>query len=108
MFQIGFSEILLIVIVGVIFLKPQDYPLIAKKIQKAFNQFTKFKKQIHNEFAEIKQELEIDDLKEQIKINEFISSSKIIGDDGEEYETFEMPEIMPDIKKKPKLHKKTK
>ncbi len=62
MFGMGFSEILIILVIGVLFLGPDKLPEAMVKIAKFFNAF---KKTINEAKDAIDQELKIEDLKKE-------------------------------------------
>ena len=64
MFNIGWTELLLITIVFLIFIKPQDFPFFIKKIAKFFY---KIKNYISDITEEIKEEIYIDEFKKKNK-----------------------------------------
>jgi len=62
MFGMGFSEILIILVIGIIFLGPDKLPEAMVKIAKFFNMF---KKAINEAKESIDQELKIEELKKE-------------------------------------------
>ena len=64
MFNIGWTELLLITIVFLIFIKPKDIPFFIKKIAKFFY---KIKNYISDITEEIKEEIYIDEFKKKNK-----------------------------------------
>jgi len=62
MFGMGFSEILIILVIGIIFLGPEKLPEAMVKIAKFFNMF---KKTINEAKESIDQELKIEELKKE-------------------------------------------
>ena len=62
MFGMGFSEILIILVIGIIFLGPDKLPEAMVKIAKFFNAF---KKSINEAKESIDQELKIEELKKE-------------------------------------------
>ncbi len=62
MFGMGFSEILIILVIGIIFLGPDKLPEAMVKIAKFFNMF---KKSINEAKESIDQELKIEELKRE-------------------------------------------
>ncbi len=78
MFGMGFSEILIILVIGIIFLGPEKLPEAMVKIAKFFNMF---KKTINEAKESIDQELRIEELKKEAmeykrKLHETTSSVK--------------------------------
>ena len=64
MFNIGWTELLLITIVFLIFIKPQDFPFFIKKIVKFFYKIKNYISDITEEF---KEEIYIDEFKKKNK-----------------------------------------
>ena len=62
MFGMGFSEIMIILVIGIIFLGPEKLPEAMVKIAKFFNMF---KKTINEAKESIDQELKIEELKKE-------------------------------------------
>jgi len=78
MFGMGFSEILIILVIGIIFLGPEKLPEAMVKIARFFNMF---KKTINEAKESIDQELRIEELKKEAmeykrKLHETTSSVK--------------------------------
>lgn len=78
MFGMGFSEILIILVIGIIFLGPDKLPEAMVKIAKFFNMF---KKTINEAKESIDQELKIEELKKEAleykrKLHETTQSAK--------------------------------
>ena len=64
MLNIGWTELLLITVVFLIFIKPKDFPFFIKKIAKFFY---KIKNYISDITEEIKEEIYIDEFKKKNK-----------------------------------------
>ncbi len=64
MFNIGWTELLLIAIVFLIFIKPQDFPFFIKKIVKSFYKIKNFLSDIADNF---KDEIYDDEFKKKNK-----------------------------------------
>ncbi len=78
MFGMGFSEILIILVIGIIFLGPEKLPEAMVKIAKFFNMF---KKTINEAKESIDQELKIEELRKEAmeykkRLNETTNSVK--------------------------------
>lgn len=70
MFNLSFSEIFLILILAIIFLKPSDFPMLINGLKKLFNKFLAIKNSVLDELEELKdgfKEIE-EDLLENDKI----------------------------------------
>lgn len=65
MFGISFFELLLIMVVAVVFIKPEDVPTVAKTIAKAFIKIKKFIASIKQELDEMSKDLGLDEIKKQ-------------------------------------------
>ena len=68
MLGIGWSEIFLICIVGLIFVKPSDIPHLAKSLAKTYKKVTDFTTGVRSEFNSIVREAELDEL-DQMKFD---------------------------------------
>ena len=68
MLGIGWSEIFLICLIGIIFVKPNDLPHLAKSLARAYKKITNFTSNIRSEFNSIVREAELDEL-DQMKFN---------------------------------------
>ena len=93
MFSIGFLEIILIVIVGVIFLKPTDMVYLYKKFTEITVKLNSYCNKLKDELIENGQTdsltNEIDSLKNEIgDIIKIDGKNYIRGDDGNFYETY--------------------
>ena len=64
MLNIGWTELLLITVVFLIFIKPKDFPFFIKKIAKFFYKIKNYISDITEEF---KEEIYIDEFKKKIK-----------------------------------------
>jgi len=62
MLGIGWAEILIICLIGLIFIKPADIPHIAKTLAKTYRKLSAFTSDIKAEFHSVVQEAELDDL----------------------------------------------
>lgn len=57
MFNLSFSEIFLILVLAIIFLKPSDFPTLIKQAKAFFNKFLTVKNSVLDEINEIKDDL---------------------------------------------------
>ena len=62
MLGIGWAEIFIICLVGLIFIKPADLPHLTKSLAKIYKKITSFTNGVHSEFHSIVREPELDDL----------------------------------------------
>ena len=59
MFEIGFSELLLIFIIGIVLFGPEQIPTIAKSCSNAFRQIRFIRQRIMDELHQLEQDIEI-------------------------------------------------
>lgn len=64
MFDIGFSEFFLIVVLGIIFLGPEKLPEVFKDVAKVVR---KIKRMYNDATADIRKEIEIEEMKEDLQ-----------------------------------------
>ncbi|WP_339045327.1 hypothetical protein [Candidatus Mesenet endosymbiont of Agriotes lineatus] len=93
MFGVGLSEVLTILLVGLILCKPKNFPLVIKYIKLYYANFAKVKYKIMQ-------------LLQGININEINSSQSgekityIVGDDGNLHESYDMQDVIGKKNKK--------
>jgi len=75
MFGFSLAELFLVLLVILIFVKPQDLPELARYAGKAIYHGKKFYQKIKNSLTELEKELEIQNLKQEI--NQAIAEEKI-------------------------------
>lgn len=80
MFNLSFSEIFLIIILAIIFLKPSDFPILIKKSKKLFNKFLSIKSSVLDELDEIKDDFK--DLEEELLEHDKIIKQEHKKDDN--------------------------
>ena len=104
MFGFSFAELILVLIVGLIFIKPQDLPEIAHFCGRIFYRGKSLMKNIKKSFKEIESELGVDDLKhelnrgiaeEEAKINK--ETTVIVDMYGNEHHVPNVNQIRPDL-----------
>lgn len=76
MFDLSFSEILLVILAAVIFLKPEDVPAIMRKIGIIFGKVKAYTNEIMQAFEDP-------------------YDKKVKGDDGNYYEAYDVNKILP-------------
>ncbi len=79
--ELSFWEIFVVVCAGVVFLKPEDLPKVIKVISETFRKIKSFSDEIMNMINE----------KEIAP-----KMTKIIGDDGKEYQAYDLKEVFPE------------
>ena len=70
MFGFSLAELLLILILAIIFLKPQDLPELAYFIGKMIGKIKKIINELQNSYNDIAKDLQIEELKQEIKKGE--------------------------------------
>lgn len=88
MFDISIWELFIVVVAGIIFIKPEDLPEILRQCGKFYR---KMKKMMH-EFTSILEEEE-----QTIK-----PRNKILGLDGKLHDAYDVEEVFPERKSEPK------
>lgn len=83
MFDIGWTEILVVVIISCLLLDVKDIPKIIKACRKAVNYFISLTEEVKSFFLELEQETKV-----------------ILDDEGNEHQAYDLDCIMPDIKQK--------
>ncbi len=96
MLDLSLAEILLIVVVGVVFIGPQDVPVIAKAVAKALRAMKSLTGEVKNAIDEISRESGLTEAHETIQAE----MRMIQGDDGKMYEAYSMPDIIQTEEKK--------
>ncbi len=87
MLDLSFWEILIVVCAGVIFLKPEDLPKIAKTIGQFVRKVKSYTKEINDIFL--------------VDENSVLpKTTKIIGEDGKEHIAYDLKEVFPEETKK--------
>lgn len=95
MFDISFGEILIIISIAILFVKPEDLPTILKKIAKTFRNIKKIFTDINSGISNI---LELDEIQEdQAKTKNAIRKSTIIGLDGEKHIAYDVADTFADL-----------
>jgi hypothetical protein len=100
--MIGLGELAIIVLISIIFLKPDDYKKILKNAIQIYQKISNYISDLKNQILDDPEIKEINDLKNEI-FN--IKGKKYIqGDDGNLHEVFDINSIRKEIEdiKKPK------
>ena len=93
MFDFSWSELMVVGVVGLIVLGPEELPVVIRSCKKILTQI----KQVSKEFTDSIMEIdEVKDLKEEAKkLNEDIQT--IVDLDGKVQRTYDISDIMPEI-----------
>ncbi len=87
MFDLSIWEVFLIVCAGVVFLKPEDLPKIIKTVSTIIKKVKSFS----------------DEIMDLINEKEYSPKlTKIIGQDGKEYDAYDLKEVFPEEENKNK------
>jgi Sec-independent protein translocase protein TatA len=88
MLGLSLSEILIILIIAIIFIKPQDLPEIAYNIGKFIANIRKFIRNLQNSYQDISNEIGVEEIKKQINKgindNEYFDKDDIYDANDEE------------------------
>jgi Sec-independent protein translocase protein TatA len=85
MFDIGWTEIIVVIIVSCLLLDIKDIPSIIKTFKQLFKQFNTLIKEAKTFFLDIEQEAKI-------------ITKKVTDLEGNEQKAYDLDQIMPDIK----------
>ena len=106
MFGFSLAELIVVCIVILIFIKPQDLPQIAHFIGRMIYRGKKFYRELKKTFSELEKEFGIDDLRQEVnrgiaqeatKIEE--ETTVIVDMYGNEHHITNIEEIRPDLTK---------
>ena len=103
MFGISLTELLIVIFFAIILIKPSEYPGLFKFIKNLHKDLKKAYKSALQEFDKIKAETGLIEEGEKLKNDiENIDAeiSKVIGDDGNEYDAYDIKKIMKSHGKK--------
>lgn len=89
MFDVSFTELLLVVIAAVVFIRPSDIPSVVNAVAKALKSVRGFVDEVKSTFYDIGKEAGIDGIYEDLESVEMIK-----GDDGKYYEAYKIPDII--------------
>jgi len=95
MFDLSLAEVALIVVVAVLFIGPNELPVVIRAAGKAIRAVRGFARELKQLFDEIARESGLDDVAKEVHRDVVM----IKGDDGKMYESF--PHMMPLPPKKP-------
>ncbi len=106
MFGFSFAELIVVFLVALLFIKPQDLPEIAHFIGRVFYRAKKFFNEIKKQFKEVEKEFGIDELKQEL--NRGIAEEKSKSEDettvivdmyGNEHHISNVKDIRSDLSK---------
>lgn len=107
MFGFSLAELLVVCLVGLIFIKPQDLPEIAHFLGKLFYRGKKAFNDLKNQFKDVEKDLGFDEIKQEL--NRGIAEEKenltqyetttIVDMDGNEHEVRDVHELRSDLSK---------
>lgn len=89
MFDLSLGEIGLVIVAAVIFIGPKELPNVIKAIASAMNGFRELMNDLRGAFDDLAHESGFKETKQALE-NEV---RMIKGDDGEYYESFDMPQM---------------
>ena len=107
MFGFSFAELILVLIVALIFIKPQDLPEIAHFFGKIYYRAKRFFNEIKKQFKEVENEFGITELKQEM--HRGIAEEKAKSEDdmtvivdiyGNEHQVPNIEKLRPDLNKK--------
>jgi Sec-independent protein translocase protein TatA len=106
MFGFSFAELIVVFLVGLMFIKPQDLPEIAYFFGRIFYRAKKFYTELKKQFKEIEKEIGVEELKHEL--NRGITDEKLKSSDdvtvivdmyGNEHHVENIEKIRPDLTK---------
>ncbi len=98
MFDISFAELLLVIIVAVVFIRPKDVPTVVRTIAKVMKSLRDFSHEVKQVFDDITREAGAGEIKKTLDAE----MQMIKGDDGKFYESYKIPDTLSgnvDVKK---------
>jgi sec-independent protein translocase protein TatB len=109
MFGFSFGELIIVLVVALIFIKPKDLPEIAHFCGKIYYRAKSYFLQLKNHFTEVKKDLGIEEIKQELergmaeekaKIDELKEEVTVIVDlYGNEHVVPNVKEVRPDLDK---------
>ena len=96
MFDISFTELLVIVVLAVVFIGPKEFPVVIRACARFFYHLKNLWHEIKGAMDEIARETGVDDIKRELE-EEYQHDMKLIeGDDGQMYEAFDLDTLDAD------------
>ncbi len=90
MFDLSFAEVALVVIVAIIFIRPEDMPVIIRAVAKAMRSMRSLAGEVRAAFDELSRESGLKDVADEVS-----SEMRMIrGDDGKLYESFDLEKMI--------------
>jgi Tat protein translocase TatB subunit len=93
MFEIGFSEIILIAIVALLVTNPKDLPNIMFKAGRFFRQIRMIMGRVTNSISDVMHELEVESYRQQYKDDKTLIEADKMADSG-----LDTPPLLPEEK----------
>ena len=87
MFDLSLAEVALIIVVAVLFIGPNELPVVIRTVGKAMRTLRGFGKELRGVFDEISRESGLEDIAKDVTM--------IKGDDGKMYEAYNMLPLPP-------------
>jgi Sec-independent protein translocase protein TatA len=87
----SWGEILVILIVAIIVIKPEDWPAVFRACSNIFKKLLALKNESKKFLNQIHQEIGVEEIKSNM-------TTKIKGDDGNFYETYDITDLRPPAK----------
>jgi len=104
MFGFSLAELIVVILVVLIFIKPQDLPEIAHFIGKSFFKIKRFYKELKNSFKDLENEFGLKDLKSEIERGIAEEKAKLEEDftiivdmEGNEHKVPNIADVRPDL-----------
>lgn len=97
MFDLSLTEILIVVVVGVIFIGPKDLPVVLRAVAKGMAQLRVLWRELKITFDEVARETGLNETKDEINREMRL----ITGDDGKKYESYDISDFLPPEEDKP-------
>ncbi len=89
MFDISFGELILVVAIAIIFLKPEDVPKVLRAVAKAIRWVKETSREFTSIFDDLAKESGIKDIERDLTIKPTL----VKGDDGKYYEAYDLANI---------------
>lgn len=94
MLNVGFSELLLIVVAAILFIGPKDYPAVIRFVAKTIREFRAFIHGMKSQMDGVMRDAGIDEFKAQTRT--------IIDLDGKPQIAYDVSDLTPPTKEEPK------
>jgi len=90
MLDFSFGEILLVVTVAVVFLRPSDVPVVVRAVTKAVAQFKRLTRELRDAFHEVARESGVEEIQQDIRRE----MRAVTGEDGKEYVAYDIDDFL--------------